>query len=383
MDESLRRQTLEHIPSAEMRTNALTGEKILVSPGRGKRPDQWKTPAQYEEDMPDYDPACYICPGNLRISGEINPDYTTTYVFPNDFPALKQDHHNGSVSLHEDFSDSPFFQSGVERGDCEVISYHPHHNVTISGMSLQEIKAVIRTWQNRFAHFDRLHGIKHVQIFENRGKEIGASLPHPHGQIWVQETIPQLPTKEAAQQKKYFDSHGTPLLADYLSQERQRKLRVVDQNEGFTTLVPFWAGWPYETLILPNRPITAVDQLRDDEVMQLAMSLSVVTRAYAMLFARPRYGADYTMGIHQRPTDGGTYPYVQLHFHIEPIHLTPEKIKRVIGYERFAQPQRDLTPEDAAASLRQSVQQLYKREEMYIPSYAPNSNGHSPQFSIK
>lgn len=354
--------------SPHQRFNPLLGEwDVLVSPHRSQRPTQWQEQARHEEILPPYDKDCFICPGNTRANGKKNPEYADTWVFSNDFSAL----HPESLDGFGKNGHSPFFRNQPVTGICEVLCYSPRHDHTMANMPVSQIEKTVRLWQDRYTALGSRPDIAHVQLFENRGKEVGASLPHPHGQVWAQADVPLVPAKEARQQRVYYETYGHPMLIEYAEQERRREERVVDENEYFVTVVPYWAKWPYETLILPKQHNTGVDQLTPAEVTALGKSLFVLTRAYASLSMRPLYGAPYTMGIHQRPTDGREHPEAQMHIHFELPLLTPTKQKHVIGYERFAQNQRDITPERAAHQLKQEVEAL--KRSVIKPAPSPTS----------
>ena len=328
--------------------NPLTGEwSPLVSPHRMGRPWQGLL-EEGEKDVPPYDNKCYLCPGNMRESKKINPLYTGTWYFTNDFSALIPPN---SKSAPRDADPHVLFQRRDDSGECEVLLYSPRHDRTMNSMDVGEIEDVVHLWRGRTYELGKKPYINHVQIFENRGP--GASNPHGHAQLWSQENIPVLPAKELKQQQEYFEKNGRPLLIDYVIEELRRKERVVSENADFVTVIPYWAVWPYETMILPKNPRSGLDTLTEDESTTLAESLYVITRAYAEFFQRPKYGAPYTMGVHQRPTDGKEHPEAQFHIHFEPPLLTPDRVKYMVGYERFAQAQRDVTAEKAAALLRE------------------------------
>lgn len=330
--------------------NPLTGDWLLVSPQRTLRPWQGQREETTEKVMPQYDPTCYLCPGNKRSNGAHNPTYDKTFYFVNDFSALVQ-----YYDMHAQDNDLPLFESRPETGRCEVICYSPRHDLTMAHMTEQEITQVIQLWQNRYSELGSDPAINHVQIFENRGPEMGASNPHPHGQIWAQSHVPTVPTKELFTQQAYYEGHGTAMLLDYAHREIEKAERVVYRNQHFVIVVPFWAIWPYETLLLPLQELPSLAQLSTTGTVSLSSALGALTRAYAELFNRSRYGSPYTMGIHQLPTDGRAGIGTQLHIHFEPPFLTSEKQKFLVGYERFGQPQRDLTTEGAANALRNSI----------------------------
>lgn len=333
------------------RLNPLTEEWVLVSPQRAARP--WQG---HMEDVPQeasllYDPNCYLCPGNPRAGGARNPDYKETFVFDNDFAALKPDIPAG------DFQEDGLLVAQSESGRCRVICFSPRHDLTISRMSVAEIRAVVDTWVDQFDSLAKDPRINAVQIFENRGAVMGCSNPHPHGQIWANETVPNELRKELSGFQNYRAAHSATLLQDYLHVELEKKERLVSANDHFVLLVPFWAVWPFETLLVSRRSVASIDELNDAERTALAESLRQATVRYDNLF---RTSFPYTMGFHQRPTDGGTYPEFHLHAHFYPPLLRSATIRKfMVGYEMLAMPQRDITPEAAAKLLRGLSDQHY------------------------
>lgn len=329
--------------------NALKDKWSLVSAYRSSRPWFGQIEKVEESTIPDYDPHCYLCPGNKRVGDKVNPKYTSTFVFINDHSALLPITTEGSSGAEEK---NDLFKIEKETGVCEVVCYSPSHNKTMMSMSHQELEKVIDIWKERFNVIGSMQDINHVLIFENRGKEMGASNPHPHGQIWAQKHIPYLASIEIKQQKKYFRTKGKNMLLEYLKEEVRKGERMVYENPDFAVVVPFWAEWPYETMILPKTHISGIDGLNKQQVTNLAQVLSLITKIYAVVFDRPKYGASYTMGIHQKPTDQKDYPELQMHIHFEPPWLTPSRLKFMVGYERFGEQQRDITAEQAAQTLR-------------------------------
>lgn len=337
--------------------NPLKDKWGLVSPHRALRPWSGQIEKPEEEEIPDYDPNCYLCPGNKRVGNKFNPKYTGTFVFVNDHSALLP-----NVSVHENplegSTHNELFKTERETGICEVVCYSPSHNKTMMNMSLQDLEKVIDAWKERFEKIGSRDDINHVLIFENRGKEMGASNPHPHGQIWAQKHIPYLASVEIEQQEKYFHTKGKNMLLRYTEEEIKKGERLVYENPDFIVVVPFWAECPYETMVLPKSHIDGIDKLSRQQITNLAKSLALVTKTYATLFERPGYGASYTMGIHQRPTDHKDHPELQMHIHFEPPWLTPSRLKFMVGYERFAEQQRDITPEQSAETLRNAAKSL-------------------------
>lgn len=340
----------------ERRYNPLQDKYILISPHRYSRPWSGQTENIIDQELPDYDPGCYLCPGNKRVGEKVNPQYNQTFIFTNDFSALLPE------AKQELKQQSTFFDAQPEYGTCEVICYHPGHNKTMASMKVEEITAVIEAWQKIYLGFLKDKQIKHVQIFENRGAEVGNSSPHPHGQAWAQESIPTNVQTELNQQASWYTKHQNNLLLEYLKEEQKSQERIIYENDHWIMLVPFWAEYPYEVLIIPKDPVTSCAKLNSETIKTLAVALNIMARMYAEFFRRPNSGAPYTMGIHQAPVDGGQYPYVQFHIHVQPPLLTPERIKFMVGYERFAEAQRDITPEQAAAQLREQIKLLQSNE---------------------
>jgi UDPglucose--hexose-1-phosphate uridylyltransferase len=324
------------------RLNRLTGEWLLVSPHRTTRPwqGQEETPPG---DRTPYDPDCYLCPGNRRAGGAHTPRYTSTFVFDNDFAALHPD--TGSEQLDAD----GLLRADSERGACRVVCFSPRHDLTLGAMDVEAVGRVVDTWADQYAQLADIPWVGHVQIFENRGAMMGASNPHPHGQIWANERLPNEPAKELAQQRAHAEN-GSCLLCDYLATELALRERIVMENDRFVALVPFWAVWPFETLVLPRAHHGALPDLDARTRRVLADILRGLTRRYDRLFD---VTFPYSMGLHQRPTDGAAYPEWHLHAHFYPPLLRSASVRKfMVGYELLGQPQRDITPETAAAQLR-------------------------------
>jgi UDPglucose--hexose-1-phosphate uridylyltransferase len=334
------------------RWNALTGEWVLVSPQRTARPWQGQMETAPAEKRPAYDPSCYLCPGNARAGGVRNPDYSTTFIFENDFAALRPDTvpEALTLTLPGEPDKPPLLQAESERGICRVVCFSPRHDLTLSGMELPALRHVVDTWADQYSELGAIPWVSHVQIFENRGAMMGASNPHPHGQIWANERLPNEPAKELHAQQAYRTASSSCLLCDYLTLELREEQRLVCQNEHFVALVPFWAIWPFETLVLPRTHHGALPDLEPTERDGLAAILRSLTRRYDQLF---QVSFPYSMGFHQRPTDGGTYPEWHLHTHFYPPLLRSATVRKfMVGYELLGQPQRDITPESAAERLR-------------------------------
>jgi UDPglucose--hexose-1-phosphate uridylyltransferase len=326
------------------RFNPMNGEWVLVSPHRTQRPWQGQVEDVATAAPATYDPACYLCPGNVRAGGVRNPAYTETFVFDNDFAALKPDTPAG------EFQEKELLVARSEAGRCRVVCFSPRHDLTIARMSVPEVRRVVDTWVREFSALGSDPHISSVQLFENRGAMMGCSNPHPHGQIWANQTIPNELAKELVAFQDYRQRHGNTLLHDYLELELEKQDRLVAANDHFVLLVPFWAFWPFETLLISRRSVSALDELQDDERTALAEILRQATIRYDNLF---RTSFPYTMGFHQRPTDGGDYPEFHLHAHFYPPLLRSATVKKfMVGYEMLAMPQRDITAETAAQWLR-------------------------------
>lgn len=329
--------------TSERRQNLLTRDWVLVSPQRATRPWQGATEPPARQPAASHDPDCYLCPGNARAGGAHNPAYADVYVFDNDFPALVSE--AGGPSASDDV-----LRREAEHGACRVICYGPDHSRTMAVMTISEIRAVIDAWAREYAALSARPDIAAVTIFENRGAMMGASNPHPHGQIWATSHIPNELARESDGQRAWLAAHDVPLLSDYLRRELEANERIVVANETFVALVPWWAAWPFELLILPRRPVPALPALDDAKRDGLADILSRVTRAYDRLFQAP---FPYTMGFHQEPpnaTPGGGFT---LHAHFYPPLLRSATVRKfMVGFEMLAMPQRDITPESAAERLR-------------------------------
>lgn len=324
------------------RLNRLTGEYVLVSPHRTARPWQGQVEDPVPDSRPAYDPDCYLCPGNTRAGGVRTARYTSTYVFDNDFAALLPDTEpvapvSGGLLVAE-----------AERGICRVLCFSPRHDLTLGGMERKEIRQVVDAWADQYTELGAIPWVAHVLIFENRGAMMGASNPHPHGQIWAEERLPNEAVKESAQQ----DAYDGCLLCDYLAAELAGGERLVAMNDEFVALVPFWAVWPFETLVLPRTHTGSLPGLTEAGRDGLADILRRLTRRYDRLFG---VTFPYSMGLHQAPTDGTDHPSWHLHGHFYPPLLRSATIRKfMVGYELLAGPQRDITPERAAVQLRES-----------------------------
>lgn len=333
------------------RFNPLLREWVLVSPQRTERPWQGKVEQLSAAPSVIYDPDCYLCPGNERAGGKQTPKYSGTYAFDNDFPALLAE-----VEPLQ-YEENGLLVAQTDRGICRVLCFSPRHDLTIPRMNSQELRGVIDAWTDQFSSLAKTPWVRHVQIFENRGELMGASNPHPHCQIWANATLPNLPAREDESINSYRTEKHSCLLCDYLQLELRRNERIICQNDAFVTIVPFWAVWPFETLVLSKRHVAALDQLNSGERDLLGDILRRITIRYDNLFEAP---FPYSMGLHQRPTDGQPHEAWHLHAHYFPPLLRSATVRKfMVGYELLASPQRDLTPESAAARLRDAGETHY------------------------
>ncbi len=331
--------------SSHKRYNPLLDEWILVSPHRRQRPWQGQQEQLHGEALPQFDPSCYLCPGVTRASGEQNPEYESTYIFTNDFSALLP-----ADKAMEEF-DTPLFKKKAEGGICKVVCFSPRHDLTIARMETGEIENIVAAWQKEYQHLEAKEDIRYVQIFENRGEAMGCSNPHPHGQIWATQSVPVIPLREQENQTRYLLEQGGCLLCDYLRQELELNERIVYANDSFVVLVPYWAVWPFETMILPQRHMDSISALTDEETADLAMCMKQIAVRYDNLF---QTAFPYSMGLHQRPTDKEAHPEWHFHLHFFPPLLRSATIKKfMVGFEMLGMAQRDLTAEEAAVRLRE------------------------------
>ncbi|MFB9057425.1 UDP-glucose--hexose-1-phosphate uridylyltransferase [Mariniflexile ostreae] len=326
------------------RLNILTGEWVLVSPHRAKRPWQGQNEAVSNEKRPTYDETCYLCAGNTRINGEVNPNYEDVFVFTNDFAALQSD---SKTFLVED----GLMKAQSETGICKVICFSPDHSKSLAHMNPNEIQKVVFAWQKEFKLLAENPDINYVQIFENKGAVMGCSNPHPHGQIWSQSTLPNEVDKKNTQQAKYYKANKSSLLGDYLAQELEKNERIIFQNNDFVVLVPFWAIWPFEAMIVPKAVQANILAMSDEQALNFAEAISVLTKAYDKLF---NTSFPYSSGIHQAPTDGEANGHWHWHMSFYPPLLRSATVKKfMVGYEMFGSPQRDITAETAVKMLRE------------------------------
>jgi UDPglucose--hexose-1-phosphate uridylyltransferase len=335
------------------RFNALTGEWVFVSPHRNQRPWQGRIEVPSAASRPQYDSQCYLCPGNARASGERNPRYASTFVFTNDFPAFLPETPQQVAAGHS------LFQARAQAGTCRVVCFSPRHDLTLAQMPIREIRAVVDTWASQVMELGQ-HW-RWVQVFENKGELMGCSNPHPHGQIWAGDFIPTEVGKELEQQKLWLARHGRPLLLEYAALESQSGERVVAQNDHWLVVVPWWALWPFETLVMPRRQVASLPELTSPERDALAGILGRLLEGYDNLFG---ISFPYSFGWHGAPTgktqaDDESQSFaaaLQLHAHFYPPLLRSATVRKfMVGYEMLAEAQRDLTPEQAAERLRQSV----------------------------
>lgn len=335
-----------------LRTNLLNGEKILVSPHRNNRPWQGQIEDINTEERPEYDKKCYLCPTNERADGSINPNYDSSFVFVNDFSALLADTDKG------EYNESDLLKAESERGVCKVIAFSPRHDLTLPEMDVIDIKKVVDVWQNEFIELSKTEWIKYIQIFENKGSIMGCSNPHPHGQIWAQHTLPTEIEKETKNLKEHFYKTNRSLLSDYWQLEEKQNTRVIINNEHFIVVVPFWAAWPYETLVISKRHCQNIAQFTEEEKLDLAKTLQELTIKYDNIF---KTSFPYSAGMHQAPVNGEDYEEWHWHMHFYPPLLRSASVKKfMVGYEMLATPQRDITPEYAAEVIRSQSNIHYK-----------------------
>ena len=338
--------------TSHKRKNILTGDWILVSPHRMKRPWQGKVEVMPKAQLLEYDAACNLCAGNKRADGTVNPQYDNVYVFTNDFSALI------SQTIEQDMNMADLIIAKSEAGTCRVICFSPNHSLTLPLMNLLNIEKVIELWQQEFIELSQNSKVKYIQIFENKGEIMGCSNPHPHGQIWASTSIPLELEKETTEQKMYFQKNNTSLLSAYISLELQLKERIVIENEHFVALVPFWAVWPYETIIVSKRHVINIVQFTHQEKKDLASILKLLTTKYDNLF---QVSFPYSAGMHQAPVNDGAHEEWHWHMHFYPPLLRNATIKKfMVGYEMLANPQRDITAEVAANTLRNLSASHYK-----------------------
>ena len=321
------------------RFNALTGEWVFVSPQRNQRPWQGRVEPTPAVNRPQYDPQCYLCPGNVRANGEHNPQYRSTYVFTNDYPAFLPDTASAAADQH------PLLRAHTQAGTCRVMCFSPRHDLTLAQLSVAEIRGVVDAWAEQVTELSQRWAW--VQVFENKGELMGCSNPHPHGQIWASDFVPTHVGKELMQQAQWQQDHGRSLLLDYAALESGAGERVVVQNADWIVVVPWWAVWPFETLLLPRRQVLNLPDLTPAQRDSLAEILSRFLAAYDRLF---EVSFPYSFGWHGAPAAQAAY---QLHAHFYPPLLRSATVRKfMVGYEMLGEAQRDITPEQAAERLR-------------------------------
>ena len=326
------------------RLNPLTGEYVLVSPQRVSRPWQGQVERPPAETRPAYDPGCYLCPGNARAGGARNPDYEATFVFTNDFAALEEYSAVGGVAAEP----SALLRAEAVRGTCRVICFSPRHDLTLPEMAVSDVRRVVDVWAAQTSELGATY--RWVQVFENKGAAMGSSNPHPHGQIWALDALPNEARKEDERQRAYFAAHGRPLLLDYAAQEVEAGERVVVANDHWLAVVPFWAVWPFEMLLLPRRHVLRLPDLVDEQRDALADIVKRLLTRYDNLFET---SFPYSMGWHGAPYAPGEQDHWQLHAHFYPPLLRSATVRKfMVGFELLGEAQRDITPESAAERLR-------------------------------
>jgi UDPglucose--hexose-1-phosphate uridylyltransferase len=334
------------------RWNPLRQAWVMVSPHRTQRPWQGEVGQKTLPSTVTYDPECYLCPGNKRAGGETNPRYNSIFTFVNDYAALLPD-----LPAVTDAPASSLLIAEGARGLCKVLCFHPDHSLTLARMTTAEIRKVVDAWIHEYGELGGLGWIKYVQIFENRGAMMGASNPHPHGQIWSTGFVPDEPAAETVAQREHLAKTGHCLLCDYLAAEDGEGERVIFENDHFTVLVPWWATWPFEALVVSRRHIGAMPEFNDDERDGLADALRRIATRFDNLFET---SFPYTMGFHQAPTDGSAHPEWHFHAHFYPPLLRSATVRKfMVGFEMLGMPQRDITPEIAAERLRECSEEHF------------------------
>lgn len=334
------------------RKNPMTGDWVLVSPHRAKRPWQGQSEFVANDFTAAYDASCYLCAGNLRVNGIKNPDYSSTFVFDNDFAALNE-------NVPDFVSDDPLFATVTERGCSRVICFSPDHSKSLPELSIEQIAGVVNCWQEQSSELAQRY--LWVQVFENKGTAMGCSNPHPHGQIWAQNHVPSLVEKKCKNFSSYYEKKGTSLLSDYVTRELNIQERVVCSNDDWAVVVPYWASWPFETLLLPRFNVNRMIQLEHGKRISLAAIIKEITTRYDNLF---NTSFPYSMGWHGAPFDNKEHPEWQLHAHFYPPLLRSATVRKfMVGYEMLAEAQRDITPEQAAQKLREVSAIHYKNTQ--------------------
>jgi UDPglucose--hexose-1-phosphate uridylyltransferase len=342
------------------RYNPLSGEWVLVSPQRARRPWLGQIEKPPVEELPAYDPECYLCPGNSRAGGKVNPPYAGTFVFDNDFPALLPwEAVEGQAAQQEAPDASPLFRGESIGGLCRVVCFSPRHDLTLPELSQEEVEAVVSTWRDETDRLQSRPDIIYVQVFENKGAMMGCSNPHPHSQIWATSFIPNEPEKEHRNLSAYRERRGRCMICDAIQAEKEQAERIVAENAQFLAVVPYWAIWPFEMLVASKSHYGSMLEMTKAELTGLADILRQITIRYDNLF---KISFPYSMGFHQSPFDGKAHPECHLHLHFYPPLLRSATVRKfMVGYEMLAMPQRDLTPEKAAEHLR-SMPLVHYRE---------------------
>jgi len=347
-------KSMNNLEFTHRRKNPLTGDWVLVSPHRNNRPWLGATEAESTAELPSHDESCPLCPRNERANGDANPDYHYTHVFTNDFGALTeapQDTEQAELEQH------PLFQADVATGECRVVCFSPNHNKSLPELTTTEIAAVVDMWQTNYIELAEKYTC--VNIFENKGSIMGCSQPHPHGQIWAHDHLSTEVEKVDNQQRAYLSKHGRPLLADYVEHETAKKDRIVVENDHWLVVVPFWAAWPFETLLVTKDDVQDFSQLTEQQKASLAQALQELTIRYDNVF---NCSFPYSMGWHNAPSNGEDNSHWRLHAHFYPPLLRSATVKKhMVGYEMLAESQRDLTAETAANILRSASTTHYKK----------------------
>lgn len=333
------------IETPHKRFNPLSREWVLVSPQRTNRPWLGQVEDAPKNQSPRYDPTCSLCPTNTRATGEVNPDYNKTFVFDNDFPALLP-----NTAEKPQQTNHPLFRAQPENGYCKVVCFSPHHDLSLPDLSEEEVVEILETWKRESEQLGSREDVSYVQVFENKGAIMGCSNPHPHSQIWATGSLPNEPAKELAAQSDYYTEHNQPLLLEYIQEELRQGERVITSNDHFAAVVPFWAIWPFEVMIVSTQPIARLAGCSPEAESSLARILLEMTRRYDRLF---NTSFPYSMGFHQAPYDGRRHPEWTLHAHFYPPLLRSATVRKfMVGFELLAMPQRDITSESAAKILR-------------------------------
>ena len=347
---------MNNLEFTHRRKNPLTGSWVLVSPHRNNRPWLGATEVESVADLPSYDENCPLCPGNNRANNVVTPNYLDTYVFINDFGALTEE---SIAPIQVKNEQHPLFETNVAHGECRVVCFSPEHNKSLPELTVDEIKSVVNTWQSSYVELSVKYAC--VNIFENKGAIMGCSQPHPHGQIWAHQHLSTEIEKENQQQLAYQDKQGKSLLADYVEHEVLHQDRIVVENAHWLVVVPFWAAWPFETLLIAKDNIQHFGQLNDEQKNSLAQILQELTIRYDNVFD---CSFPYSMGWHNAPNNGDDNSHWRLHAHFYPPLLRSSAVKKhMVGYEMLAESQRDLTAETAAKILRSVSTTHYKKEQ--------------------